>query len=105
MKFQTRLTLLIYNEDRSNHLRGETQIILPFQPTVGIHIQIDGMHPIRVVKVTWLDIEQKFLCIAEEATYKFDMDMDIDALTDDLDIVRDAKKLGWDGFNKIYRDK
>ena len=105
MKYQTKLTLLIYNEDRSNHLRGETQIMLPFHPAVGIHIQIDGMYPIKVVKVIWLVKEEIFHCIAEEGTYQFNLETDIGALTDDLDILRDAKQLGWDGFDQIYRDK
>ncbi len=105
MKYQTKLTLLIYNEDRSNHLRGETQIMLPFPPVAGICIQLDGMYPIQIVKVTWLANEETFHCIAEEGLYDFDLETAIDELTDNIDILEDAKKLGWSGFDKVYRAK
>lgn len=61
------------------------------------------MYPIKLVKVVWQTKEERFYCIAEEGIYRFNLESDIGALTDDLDIVQAAKQLGWDGFDKIYR--
>jgi len=107
MEYQTKLTLMIYNKDRSNHLRAEGEIVLPFLPSEGMHLQVGNMYPITIVKVIWLTDDKIFHCITEEKMhdYEFDLDTDIDELTDVLDILRDAKLLGWKGCDKIYRDK
>lgn len=106
MKYQVTLNLLIYNENRSNHLRGSIEVVLPFAPTVGMHIQYKDMYPLRIKRVEWLTDQESFDCIVEEklVSYEFCRGDDIEELVDRYDILEDAKKYGWTGFDNIYRD-
>jgi len=106
MEYRVNLILQIYNIDRSNHLSAHKEVTLPFVPYVGLYIQEKGLHPLTFKEVTWLSEENWFICIVEEeGHYNFGLKDDLDELIDTLDILRNAKKNGWDGFDKIFSDK
>lgn len=107
MEFRTKLTLMVYNKDRSNHLRAIRETVLPFIPSDGMHLQVGMAYPITITKVVWLTDEQMFHCTAEEMMYEyeFNLESDVDELIDMLNILANAKLNGWIGFDKIYRDK
>ena len=106
MEYRVILNLLVYNKGRSNHLRGNMEVVLPFVPSVGMHIQYKDMYPLLFKRVTWLTDKECFDCTVEEVSiyYEFGLDDDIDELLDMYDILRNAKKYKWTGFDKIYRD-
>ena len=106
MDYRVKLNLLIYNKNRSNHIRGSIDVLLPFAPSIGIHIQYKDMYPLQTTRVEWITEQECFNCIVEDdlTGYEFDMDTDIDELIDDYDVLRDAKEYGWVGFDKIFRD-
>jgi len=106
MEYKVNLKLVIFNEDRSNHLSAYKEIMLPFIPYVGLWLNNTKEMPAKITDVTWSIDEKYFFCILEdEREYEFDINTDIDELIDNLDILRDAKKYGWEGFDNIYRDK
>ena len=106
MEYRVNLNLLVFNEDRSNHLRGSIEVVLPFAPIVGMHIQYRDMYPLRIKRVKWLTDQESFDCTVEEelVSYEFSRGDDIEELIDRYDILGDAKKYGWIGFDNIYRD-
>jgi len=106
MEYKVILRLMIYNEDRSNHLSAYKEITLPFVPYVGLWLDQDNKEmSSKITYVRWVIDEECFYCFLEdECEYEFDIKTDIEELIDDLDILRDAKKYGWEGFDKIYRD-
>jgi len=106
VKYQVTLNLLLYNENRSNHLRGSIEVVLPFAPTVGMQIRYKDMYPLRIKRVAWLTDQESFDCTVEEelCSYEFCRGDDIEELIDRYDILRDAKEYGWTGFDNIYRD-
>lgn len=106
MTYHVRLKLWIYNTDRSNHLRGEMDIALPFPPQAGMHIEYEDMQPLHLKRVIWRTHAERFECLLESDTpYEFDLDSDVAELTDVLDVLRDARRHGWKGLDRIYRDK
>ncbi len=106
MEYRVNLNLLVYNEHRTNHLRGSMEVKLPFVPSVGMRVQYKDMLPLQFKSVKWLTDKECFDCTVEEdrTSYEFGLDDDIDELIDMYDILRDAKKYKWTGFDKIYRD-
>ena len=109
MEYKVRLHLIVFNTDRSSHLSAFKNITLPFAPFVGLCIKEDGgAIPIKIIKSEWIIDEEYFYCTVtdeDEMNYKFDLDTDIDELTKVLLILGQAKKYGWEGFDKIYRAK
>jgi len=107
MEYRVNLNLLFYNDDRSCHLRAEKEITLPFVPYVGLCIEEKGIeHPMCIQKVIWPIDKKCFYCrVEEEIEYIFEFDDDIDDLKKIFNTLCYAKKNGWVGFDKIYRDK
>ena len=58
MEFRTKLTLVVYNKDRSNHLRAIRETVLPFVPSDGMYLQVGMAYPITITKVVWLTDEK-----------------------------------------------
>lgn len=106
MVYMVLLKLSVYNTDRSSHLRGDLEITLPFAPQLGMNIEYEDMQPLQVKRATWRTQAQRFECLVEPDTpYEFDLDSDVIELTQLLDILRDAKRHGWKGLDKIYRNR
>ena len=107
MEYRVNLNLLFYNDDRSCHLRAEKEITLPFVPYVGLSFEEKGIEcPMCIQTVIWSIDKKYFYCrVEEEAENIFEFDDDIDNLREIFNTLRDAKKNGWVGFDKIYRDK
>lgn len=104
-EFRVRLWLLVYNELRTSHLRGSIEMDLPFVPGVGMHLQYKDMYPLEIKTVTWLADEACFLCNVEDnGRYDFDLNTNVTELAQVLDTLRDAKRYGWDGLDRIYSD-
>jgi hypothetical protein len=106
MEYRIILNLLVYNKDRSNHLRGKMEVELPFAPSIGMHVKYKDMYPLLFKRVTWITDQDCFDCIVEEEfiPYEFCRGDDIEELIDRYDILRDAKDYNWVGFDNIYRD-
>jgi hypothetical protein len=104
MEYRINLSLIVFNAERTAHLRGGSEIILPFVPVVGMHIKIGNMNPVLIKRVVWLSDEKCFHCDLEDGQYKFKFGDDVMELTEMLDILREAKKDGWKGLDRIYRD-
>lgn len=69
-----------------------------------MHIQYMDMYPVQFKRVVWLSEQECFDCVVEDdCLNKFGQNDDIEELIDLPDILRDAKKYGWPGFDKIFR--
>lgn len=104
MQYKVCLILWVYNFDKSHHLRGELEVTLPFVPQESMCIQYKDMEPLEIKQVTWHSDSGFFTCDVEpKGTYEFDLNSDVEDLAKMLDVLRDAKKYGWSGLDKVYR--
>ncbi|WP_372724807.1 hypothetical protein, partial [Immundisolibacter sp.] len=66
MNHKVKLWVNIWNETRTAYLRGETEISLPFIPTLGIKLRFEGVSDTLVInEIVWSMQENFFECLVE----------------------------------------
>ena len=106
MNYRLKLLLNLFNQNRTNHISGSTEVNLPFAPYPGLHINFGDYLNLCVVKVAWKVDEECFYCVVEDGcSYDFSLNSDISDLINDIEPIEEAMKLGWEGFKKVYRSR
>jgi len=100
MEFKVRIVLIIRSIDEKKWSGGYIDTMLPFVPFEGLEINGDrwGTKPIKSISYSIKD--ESFHCITEDKEFETD---DFDFVDMDF-LIKEAKKDGWQGFEKIYEN-
>jgi len=105
MSYRADVTAYIWNEHRTAYIRGNSELDLPFVPVAGMKLQFRDMSDVlQLVEVVWRVENQDFFCKAEpDCVCVFELDEPIEELAELLDPVRDLRRLGWSGLDRVWR--